>query len=102
LAPTDDLDTAAAEAEAVRILYRRELGLPEEAAVTVPSEDFYRLLSVVRARREAIEASALEMLHRATKEGRRYPRRHQRLALLILCALLLIAFAVAGLAGYRP
>lgn len=92
-----DAQEVLAESEAVRILYRREQGLPEGEVVEVPDADFYRLLAKVQDNKARIEAAALRTLRLATSENRRTPRRHMRFALGLLLAIVLLLMVVIGI-----
>lgn len=93
-----DAQEVLAEAEAVRILYRREQGLPDGEAVEVPEKDFYRLLAKVQENKARIEASVLKTLRLSTSEGRKTPRRHMRCALGLVFAIGLLLMVVLGIA----
>ena len=92
-----DAQEVLAEAEAVRILYRREQGLPDGEQVEVPEQDFYRLLAKVQENKARIEAAALKTLRLATSENRKTPRRHMRFALGLLFAIGLLLMVVLGI-----
>ena len=56
-------------------------------------DDEQRLLADIRARQAAIEEEAISLLRSRLNEGRRTPRRHMQVAVLILTVLMLIAMA---------
>jgi hypothetical protein len=83
-------DASDLEIEACRLAWEKRGGSgdpsPQEAAT---------LLAEVRERQRVIERSAFEMVLRQTREGRRYPRRHQRLALLVMLPILIVIIALS-------
>ncbi len=83
------------EEEAIRLCWEAE-----GSEGPVPAAEAIRHLQYVRSRREAIEASALDMLHQALSEGRRTPRRHQALAMKTLILLGLGLAAIAWLLNH--
>ena len=88
------------EEEAAIMIVWRGRGHPDEEQV--PEADALQILDEIRQRENAIEQRALRALNKATKENRRYPRRHQQFALLIVLPLaLLLIFIVIALFGLR-
>lgn len=78
-------------AAAIEIMWRNEGGKDEP-----PEADRERLLAKVREREEAIERHVVQdMLVPGMSEGRRVPRRHQAVAMMIIVGLLLLAGLVA-------
>lgn len=57
-------------------------------------EDLDRLTPEQRERLERAEQAALDMLNRRMREGRWYPRRHMRFALLVVRAFFALYFVV--------
>ena len=62
-------------------------------------EELDKLTPEERARLEAAEQEALRVLHARMREGRYYPRRHMRFAVIVLMVMGLLFFAVLGI-GY--
>ena len=62
-------------------------------------EEIDRLTPEERARLDAAEQEALRRFYNRMNEGRRTPRRHERLAFFVLFAISALFFAVLGI-GY--
>ena len=74
------------ELKAIEMVWR----LRGEAGDSIPPKMAAEMLVAVRQRAAAIEGEALKMLISRLSEGRRNPRRHQRFALALLAAMILI------------
>jgi hypothetical protein len=84
-------DTAPEEVEAIRLLWEKQGGHGP-----VPAGEEQRLLLQIRERVALIESHVVQdMLGGRLREGRRYPRRHQQSALIVLI-LALGATAIIG------
>ena len=74
------------EAQAVEIVWAKR-----GCGGTMPADDALEILSEVRERTSRIEESFVRVGYRAFAEGRRTPRRHQLLALAVICVGIVIS-----------
>jgi hypothetical protein len=86
-------DIAPEEAEAIRLLWEKQGGHG-----AVPQSEEQRLLLQIRERVALIESHVVQdMLGGRLREGRRYPRRHQQAALVVLILALGATAIIAGI-----
>lgn len=81
-----------AEEEAIEIVWRNR----GEGSQLIPADEAIKILIEIRERVSKIERKALRAMLRSMNEGRRTPRRHQMIALIIVAGILgIVALLIA-------
>ncbi len=89
------LDMSPEEAIAMQLVWEKE----GHAGLDIPHIDQKRILAEIRDRVTSIETQTLRKGLARFSEGRKVPRRHQRVALLIITVLIGILWALSILWG---
>jgi hypothetical protein len=90
LRPTD------AERQAIELGWSRLEGRTGD----IPQSDAIRLLDKIRKRVDAIELDVSQMAVARMSEGRRTPRRHQRVALCIIGLIMSLMLIIGGITTF--